>query len=92
MARPDSYVPKDRVKLEDKVKCTKSRGWAHHWKLGDPENGVIVARCRYCRRRKDYPATLSDYERYSTVVLRDPRPQPSYGLYAPASSYGGSGG
>lgn len=88
MARPDSYERKERVKLEDKVKCTKSRGWAHHWKLEDPKDGIVVARCRYCRRRKDYPATLSDYQRFETVVMRDVRPQPSYGLYMPAASYG----
>ena len=87
MSRPDSYERKERVKLEDKVKCTKSRGWAHHWKLEDPKDGIVVARCRYCRRRKDYPATLSDYERFETIVIKDTRLAIPTGIFRPAANW-----
>lgn len=87
MARPETFVRKERVKLEDKPLCTPKRGRAHRWVLGDPTPQGTQARCAYCRKKRVYASMLSDYERYSTVVLRDPRPQPSYGIYTPASSY-----
>lgn len=87
MARPTSYNPKPRVPLEDKPLCTPRRGRAHKWQLGDPTPEGIPARCPYCRKKRVYPASLSDYTRFETVVLNDPRPQPSYGLYTPGSSF-----
>ena len=93
MTRPDSYIRKDRVKLEDKPLCLPERVRAHRWvemEDGEPRasDGYFPWQCVYCQKLKYHARSLSDYERYATVILRDPRPAPaSNGIYRLGASW-----
>ncbi len=34
----------------------------HRWVLGQPSQGVVPGRCRFCGAERDYPAVLDDYD------------------------------
>jgi hypothetical protein len=40
------------------VPCT------HRWVLGQPNQGIVPGRCRYCGAEREYPAVLDDYDRF----------------------------
>ena len=58
--------------------CRPNR--AHHWILEPRLEGSHakedVGRCRYCHRKKMFPATLSTYETWAVKVVagKDPLP------------------
>lgn len=59
-----------------RVPCTPKRGYAHNWLCDEPSDGKVVAHCRYCRRKREYPAYLSTYEMYmAAATLSDPKPK-----------------
>lgn len=35
---------------------------AHHWVLGQPEDGVIGGTCRKCGAEREFPAVLDDLD------------------------------
>lgn len=56
-----------------KIPCTTKRGFAHNWVCEEPADGKVVARCRYCRKKREYSAYLSTYEAFmAQASLTDP--------------------
>jgi hypothetical protein len=51
------------------VPCTKKRGFAHHTVYGDPEDGLVIGKCRYCRKKFERKASISAYEAWSAAVV-----------------------
>ena len=72
MTRPDSMRAEAR---SAPLPCTKKRGFAHHWKLSEPEGGKVVGVCRYCRRKREYEMKrqYGGYEIWG-MILNDPLP------------------
>lgn len=75
---PASMTPPTRrakVKLES---CTKTRRFAHRWKLQDRETAYVWARCRYCRKRrlfkKAWP-TIMDHAKLRKQRMAEQRKQ-----------------
>ena len=43
-----------------KKATTSENSCRHHWLLGQPEDGMVGARCRSCGQTRSYPAALDD--------------------------------
>jgi len=48
----------ERDETTEAVECK------HRWVLGQPRQGVVPGRCRYCGAERDYPAVLEDFDRF----------------------------
>ena len=53
--------------------CTKKRGFAHHWKIEPPSGPTVMARCPYCRRKREYQSYAAPMS-YGIGILYDPLP------------------
>ncbi|HXH22522.1 MAG TPA: hypothetical protein VNN10_10860 [Dehalococcoidia bacterium] len=43
----------------------------HRWVLGQPHQGIVPGRCRFCGAEREHPAVLDDYDRfYPSAELR----------------------
>lgn len=69
MPRPPSMQPTFKKEPQPKLPCTEKRGFAHHWKCSDPDEGKVVMRCRYCRRKKVVNAGLTVWETWAGTVV-----------------------
>ena len=71
---------------KEPLPCTRKRGFAHNWVCDEPVGNVVHARCRFCRRKREYPAFPSYEQSYNLTLSRDPLPKRNdvgaFGLYS----------